>query len=439
MSSVEGKLTGANARQRRPRRRPRCTTLSTPAAVVAGFMLAISPGRAEPSSAYALQPGDTIQISVAGVPDLRESVPVQPDGTISFPLLGTLKVEGLSTAELQQQIQTAFAGKIYRNHPSGGQETLIVIRPEEVSASIVAYRPVYVTGGVSRPGEIAFRPGLTVREALALAGGNRVSPFSAEPLMQLLSTKGDMRVLWLKLAKERAHIAALTSELNSQESIQFPDETALPSQLVTQIHDQETDLLKAEIADGNHQTAFLQTAVKQDDQQIAILSQQQQQEETGAKEDQDNLEFIGRLLKRGDVTSNLVSEARRDALVSSTRTLQVTAQLLQAKTQKMTNMRRLEELQDKLRISLLDQIGAATQELNATRAGLEASKEKVAYLTEIIPEALSVTDAKPQITLIRGAGTNVTRSVVDEDAALQPGDVIDVSPEPGSSAELQSP
>lgn len=438
MNFVEGKMADANAFRLRPRRRRAGAMLRAPAAVV-GVILAIPPCRADAIGVYALQPGDTIQIAVAGVPDLRQSVSVQPDGTVSFPLLGALKVEGLSTAELQREIQTAFAGKIYRNHASAGQEVLVVIRPEEVSASIVAYRPVYVTGIVSKPGEIAFRPGLTVREALALAGGNRASPFSSEPLMELLSTKGDMRMLWLKLAKERAHIAALTSELNGQGSIQFPDESALSPQLVTQIHDQETDLLKAEIAGGNHQAAFLQTAVKQDDQQIALLSQQEQEEETGAKEDLDNLAFIGKLLKRGDVTSNLVSEARRDALVSSTRTLQVTAQLLQAKTQKITNMRQLEELQDKLRISLLSQIGDATQELNATLAGLEAAKEKIAYLTEIIPEALSLTDAKPQITLIRGTGANVIRSVVDEDATLAPGDVIEVSRQPASPADVQSP
>ncbi|HLH11956.1 MAG TPA: polysaccharide biosynthesis/export family protein [Methylovirgula sp.] len=387
--------------------------------------------RAGSPGTYTVEPGDTIQISVVGIPDLHQSATIQTDGTIDFPLAGTIKVEGLSAAELQQQVKERFAGKIYREHATNnGQEILVVIRPEEVSASIVAYRPVYVTGAVLKPGEVTFRPGLTVREALALAGGNdRASSLTSDPMLELLAAKSENQILWLKLSKERAHVASLTSELNNQENIQsFRDpDNPLPPQTLAQIYAQETDVLRAQLANYRRQTDFIQAAVQQDDQQIALLSRQEDEEESGMKSDVDDQKNLAALLRRGVVTKNLVADARRETLISSTRTLQVTAQLLQAKTQKMENEHRLEQLENDRRVSLLKELSEATQDLDATRVNLESSKQKLAFLAQLVPDAFLVADSKPQITLIHHGEGGLARTTVDEDAALEPGDVIDVS------------
>jgi protein involved in polysaccharide export with SLBB domain len=107
--------------------------------------------------AYKVQQGDTIEVAVAGIPELRQRTTVQADGAIAFPLVGAVAaVECLTPAELRSTVQTQRARKIYRLRANDGREILTVIQPEEVSAAIVAYRPIYVTGDVAKPGEQKF-------------------------------------------------------------------------------------------------------------------------------------------------------------------------------------------------------------------------------------------------------------------------------------------
>src|SRR4051812_21146465 len=72
------------------------------ASVVAGAMLlSLNSARGE----YHLQAGDVVEISVAGVPELRQRIPVQLDGTVTSPNFGTLSVEGAALSEVRSRIQ----------------------------------------------------------------------------------------------------------------------------------------------------------------------------------------------------------------------------------------------------------------------------------------------------------------------------------------------
>ena len=127
----------------------------------------LNPARAE----YRLQGGDVVEISVSGVPDLRQRAPVQLDGSITFPVIGTFMVEGVEFSRSETKIQSAVASKIFRIRTPDGRELSRMFDRDEVAATIVEYRPVFITGDVTRAGEQAFRPRMTVRQALASAGG----------------------------------------------------------------------------------------------------------------------------------------------------------------------------------------------------------------------------------------------------------------------------
>lgn len=108
--------------------------------------------------AYQLGAGDTISISVYDEPDMSiESVSIGLSGSISFPLLGEVKVSGLSPEQLEQELIKGLKGP-YLINPS-------------VTVSIVEYRPFYVIGEVKKPGSYAFHPGLTVDKAISVSGG----------------------------------------------------------------------------------------------------------------------------------------------------------------------------------------------------------------------------------------------------------------------------
>ena len=107
---------------------------------------------------YTLNAGDSIRIYVYGETDLTfHQLLIGPNGRISYPFLGELKVSGKTAAQLQQML-------------INGLRPDYLVDPR-VSVSIVKYRPFFVNGEVKRPGGVDFQPGLTLRKAISLAGG----------------------------------------------------------------------------------------------------------------------------------------------------------------------------------------------------------------------------------------------------------------------------
>ena len=109
------------------------------------------------ATAYALGSSDRLRVTVFGHPDLSGEFEVDGTGSISLPLIGQMKAEGLSTATLETSISETLA--------SG-----YILNPR-VSVEVINYRPFYILGEVGTPGEYPYTNGLTVQNAVAAAGG----------------------------------------------------------------------------------------------------------------------------------------------------------------------------------------------------------------------------------------------------------------------------
>jgi polysaccharide biosynthesis/export protein VpsN len=113
---------------------------------------------AQELSTYKLGAGDMISIRVLGEEDLkREKVRLSDAGTISFPVLGEIRVKGMTVGALEEFVRTGLKGR-YLLDP-------------KVTVSIDEYRNFFVNGEVEKPGGYPFAPGLTVRKAISIAGG----------------------------------------------------------------------------------------------------------------------------------------------------------------------------------------------------------------------------------------------------------------------------
>jgi polysaccharide export outer membrane protein len=111
-------------------------------------------------STYKLGAGDTISIRVLGEDDLkRERVRLSDAGTVSFPVLGEIKVKGMTVGALEDYVAKGLRGRYLVN--------------PQVNVSIDEYRSYFVNGQVEKPGGYPYSPGLTVRKAVSLAGGFR--------------------------------------------------------------------------------------------------------------------------------------------------------------------------------------------------------------------------------------------------------------------------
>lgn len=128
-----------------------------------------------PSSAaevpYTILPGDILQISVWHEEGLDREVLVLPDGTISFPLIGTLKIDGYTT----QETQTTVKQKL---------KQLIPDASVTVTIKSALGHTVSVIGQVTKPGEFVMGRRMTVMQALSQAGG--LTPYASESRIIIL-------------------------------------------------------------------------------------------------------------------------------------------------------------------------------------------------------------------------------------------------------------
>ena len=109
-------------------------------------------------SNYRLGSGDVISIQVLGEEDLkREKIRLSDAATISYPILGEIRLFGKTVAELETLIRDGLTGRY-------------LINPQ-VTVTIIEYRSFYINGQVEKPGGYPYIPGLTVRKAVSLAGG----------------------------------------------------------------------------------------------------------------------------------------------------------------------------------------------------------------------------------------------------------------------------
>jgi protein involved in polysaccharide export with SLBB domain len=117
-----------------------------------------NPKLPESGSVANLRPGDSLIITLQGVPDpTGNSVQIDDQGLITLPYIGQIAAAGTTTATLSQKIrETYVAKKIYTT--------------VDVSVAVTE-RYVYVGGEVARPGRIIWTPDLTLTKAIQAAGG----------------------------------------------------------------------------------------------------------------------------------------------------------------------------------------------------------------------------------------------------------------------------
>ena len=117
-----------------------------------------APARDLSVSNYRLGSGDVITIEVLGEEDLkRERIRLSDAATISYPILGEIRLSGKTVGELERIIREGLRGRYLVN--------------PQVTVTINEYRNFYINGQIRQPGGYPYIPGLTVIKAVSLAGG----------------------------------------------------------------------------------------------------------------------------------------------------------------------------------------------------------------------------------------------------------------------------
>jgi protein involved in polysaccharide export with SLBB domain len=107
---------------------------------------------------YKLGSADEVQITVFRQDDMSGKFAIDGEGYLALPLVGEIKAGGLTTRQLENEIAIRLKADQYLVDP-------------QVSVQLLTHRSIYVLGEVSKPGSYEYRDGMTVTNAVALAGG----------------------------------------------------------------------------------------------------------------------------------------------------------------------------------------------------------------------------------------------------------------------------
>ena len=124
--------------------------------------LPVAPSAEAPSASvdtgYRLGPGDTIRLTVFRQENLSGEFELDGGGALAMPFVGDIEAGGLTARQLEDRIEQRLV------------EGEILIGPQ-VSVEVLNYRPFYILGEVQNPGSFPYVSGMTVVNAVALAGG----------------------------------------------------------------------------------------------------------------------------------------------------------------------------------------------------------------------------------------------------------------------------
>ncbi|MDP9127626.1 MAG: polysaccharide export protein [Pseudomonadota bacterium] len=132
---------------------PAPPTSSLPSSIPSSVPSAQAPAVSD----YILGIGDKVRITTFGEASLSGDFQVSSTGVISMPLVGEVNAAGQTIAQLQAAVVTKLSNGF--------------MKKPDVSIEVLNYRPFFIVGEIMKPGSYNFVNGMTVINAVAMAGG----------------------------------------------------------------------------------------------------------------------------------------------------------------------------------------------------------------------------------------------------------------------------
>ena len=341
---------------------------------------------------------------------------VGPDGSVTVPTLGAIDVGSLTADQLGAEIGRRL------------QTKLGLLDAPDASVQVLDYPPVYIVGNVATPGQYAFRPGMTVVQALALAGGEPRSQ-SATGLSETIKLQSDLDGVGADILRTTARLARLKSEFSGDKQITFPSELAATDPTVAEIMDQERRIFEAHSNEFDRQQTGLTQLAELYNAEIDALGQKSQTIEDQIAESQKQVDTITSLVSAGSATVSRLTDAER--ILSNLRSdkLDNLIATMTARENLNRSQRDLAKLQD-------EQKSNAALQLQQEQAGLE---KMVLNQTATLRMLRQSVEFDQNTTLARTTRTSLTYAILrqqggqpvtldaTEASTLLPGDLVKVT------------
>ncbi|MFT6119867.1 MAG: polysaccharide export outer membrane protein [Yoonia sp.] len=392
--------------------------------------IALSPSKI--AAETLLRPGDTIKLSILGLPNSELITAIDADGFLTLSWFGRVDALDRTLTDVLTEVRGLTNGQLFKRYTADGQLKLIQLTSEDISLEVVAFRPVIVSGEIARPGEIAFRPGLTVRGAIAIAGGVRSSLLTDVTVTdpgQLIRWQNDYSRATIDHATVMARlwrVQAQRDETSEPQAVPY-DQVAVTSEVFDALLDRQRNLIENDLGNLAGDRAYLVAALSRAQGRVLILLKQQDQLGELVASDEEEEARTRDLVERSLIPAPRLAEVRRTTLLSATRLLDVeeklaNSQLEVARLEREIN--RFEETRAGDLLSLQEQLTAALLE---SRLRLDQLAQNLSSATTGQTGTTLTANNGINLRAFRRADGIITEIVLDLNSVIEPGDVIEVS------------
>jgi len=395
-------------------------------------------------ASYTLGAQDKVRIKVvewrSGVGEFFEWTPlvgefaISSGGDLSLPLVGEIKVTGLRTEELAAEIARRL------------RERVGLVDLPIASVEISQFRPFYILGLVDHPGEYPFRPGMTILQAIGIAGGLYRPTEAGLVRMQrdAIAATGDYRVRDLEIRSSRAREARLLAEAEERDAVAFPQELVSDTSNRDLLHGEDLlfrtrrDALGAQI-DGaqrlvelyRNEIAALNGKVKSQARQLDLITREK--------------DVVAGLVAKGLAATPRQYMLERNAAEIESQQLDLDTAILRARQEMTKAEASIADFRNIRRREVLDELQAARAKRAEAESRADTAQTLVNEAEVIAPRLLAdrirSQRFRPTYTLLRQGEDGQREIRAIERTALEPGDVVKVDsaePDPSVASAAQS-
>ena len=375
-------------------------------------------------AALLLSSGDKLTMVVFGQTDLTGEYVVDAVGDLNLPLVGRVRVAGLSPEQAETLVRTRLNDGF--------------LRSATVSLRLSEMKPVYVLGEVRSPGSYTYRYGLTVLGAVALAGGGRVGDRSITELKaEVLTARERLRSLELARLAQRARQLRLEAQRDGRTSF-VSDELIGPEATALLRGEQEIFSLQRETE--RSEVGLLRQQVERLETERASLTQQRSLIDEQVKLTEAQVRNYARLTDNGHGLQTIMVDRQRENARVRAELARIDADLARNATASGEMTLRQRDTENGHRRRVVADLQATRQQLLETEASLPIARD----LLESRVRRLAASDGGREAT---GWSVEVTRTLRDGavtfkaalTSVLLPGDVVQVSPAKTGTAERPAP
>ncbi|WP_171134828.1 polysaccharide biosynthesis/export family protein [Ruegeria sp. HKCCD7221] len=383
---------------------------------------------------FDLEPGDNVRVTFTGLDYLSFESVIDVHGYVNLQWLGQFEAQGLSLEELEQRVRLDASGKIVKQYNNNGEIFIIQLDGDEIEISRNGYRPIIIGGDVARTGQIDYRPGVTAREAVALAGGVRsqllTDDVTIDPI-QLMRWQTAYGQAALDQAEALTRKWRVTTELlqNMNHPEPMIDDVSVSETVLADLIAEQIKIRTVNLANETGERHFFEDAEEQAGERIAILQKQKFQLAKALAADEEEEARVISLVDRGLAPGSRIADTRRTTVLSATRLLDVDEDLA-ATSLVLTRLRRdREQYEQERSLRLLQERRDANLAIRESTLQMDTIAKYLAGASNEMGIDSLITDIDYTVRIYRLIEGELQAVQGDKQTRLLPGDSLEIKVE----------